>query len=198
MSGEERHDEGVDEAIDIRDNGSICRMGLRSKNGWVTFSGERHDVWGGWCYKWNIFTPSDHYSSLIRIFFIAGALSPCISGHHPRYSFSLLPNPLSLIPAVLAERVGFEPTVPFWGTHALQACRLNRSRTSPPKYSFEVHPAAPLTDRLNRSRPSPRHYRDKGAGIREKISLVSGCGKIFAAERDTPLPECPRQPQLCG
>ena len=26
----------------------------------------------------------------------------------------------------LAERVGFEPTVPFWSTHALQACRFNQ------------------------------------------------------------------------
>jgi hypothetical protein len=29
-------------------------------------------------------------------------------------------------PKPLAERVGFEPTVPLWGTHALQACRFNQ------------------------------------------------------------------------
>ena len=30
----------------------------------------------------------------------------------------------------LAERVGFEPTRPFWGPHALQACALNQTRPS--------------------------------------------------------------------
>src|SRR5262245_52681401 len=31
----------------------------------------------------------------------------------------------------LAERVGFEPTVPFWGTRALQARAFSRSAISP-------------------------------------------------------------------
>ena len=30
-----------------------------------------------------------------------------------------------------AERKGFEPPVPFWGTHAFQACLLNHSSISP-------------------------------------------------------------------
>ena len=30
-----------------------------------------------------------------------------------------------------AERVGFEPTVPGYGTHAFQACPFDRSGTSP-------------------------------------------------------------------
>jgi site-specific DNA recombinase len=33
--------------------------------------------------------------------------------------------------SLLAERVGFEPTVPFWGTHAFQACSLSHSDISP-------------------------------------------------------------------
>src|SRR4051812_9404857 len=31
----------------------------------------------------------------------------------------------------LAERGGFEPPVPFWSTHAFQACALNHSAISP-------------------------------------------------------------------
>ena len=30
-----------------------------------------------------------------------------------------------------AEREGFEPSVPFWGTHAFQASPFDRSGTSP-------------------------------------------------------------------
>ena len=30
-----------------------------------------------------------------------------------------------------AERKGFEPPVPFWSTHAFQACLLNHSSISP-------------------------------------------------------------------
>ena len=31
----------------------------------------------------------------------------------------------------MAEREGFEPSVPFWGTHDFQSCAFNRSATSP-------------------------------------------------------------------
>ncbi len=31
----------------------------------------------------------------------------------------------------LAEREGFEPSIPFWSIHAFQACALDRSATSP-------------------------------------------------------------------
>ena len=31
----------------------------------------------------------------------------------------------------MAEREGFEPSVPFWGTHAFQACTFNHSDISP-------------------------------------------------------------------
>ena len=31
----------------------------------------------------------------------------------------------------MAERVGFEPTVPCEGTHTFQACAFNHSATSP-------------------------------------------------------------------
>ena len=34
-------------------------------------------------------------------------------------------------PEILAEREGFEPSVPFWGTHDFQSCAFNRSATSP-------------------------------------------------------------------
>lgn len=39
-------------------------------------------------------------------------------------------------PACVAERVGFEPTVPVNGTHALQACPFDRSGTSPQAFYF--------------------------------------------------------------
>ncbi len=32
----------------------------------------------------------------------------------------------------MAEREGFEPSIPFWSMHAFQACALNRSAISPP------------------------------------------------------------------
>ena len=32
---------------------------------------------------------------------------------------------------ILAERMGFEPMLPFWGKHAFQACLLNHSSISP-------------------------------------------------------------------
>ena len=31
----------------------------------------------------------------------------------------------------MAERVGFEPTVPFWGTQHFQCCQINHSCTFP-------------------------------------------------------------------
>lgn len=34
---------------------------------------------------------------------------------------------------VLAEKVGFEPTVPFRGTHDFQSCTFDHSATSPEK-----------------------------------------------------------------
>src|SRR5208337_736023 len=32
----------------------------------------------------------------------------------------------------LAEREGFEPSIPFWSMHAFQACAFNHSAISPP------------------------------------------------------------------
>jgi hypothetical protein len=32
-----------------------------------------------------------------------------------------------------AERVGFEPTIPFWGIHTFQACSFDHSDISPGK-----------------------------------------------------------------
>ena len=36
----------------------------------------------------------------------------------------------------MAEREGFEPSVPFWGTHAFQACTFNHSDISPCKGNY--------------------------------------------------------------
>ena len=33
----------------------------------------------------------------------------------------------------LAEREGFEPSIPFWSMHAFQACAFNHSAISPPE-----------------------------------------------------------------
>jgi hypothetical protein len=41
----------------------------------------------------------------------------------------------------LAEREGFEPSMPFWSMHAFQACAFNHSAISPPKKS--LWPSAP-------------------------------------------------------
>ncbi len=38
---------------------------------------------------------------------------------------------LSLTTSFSAERVGFEPTVPFWSTHTFQACSFDHSDISP-------------------------------------------------------------------
>ena len=35
-----------------------------------------------------------------------------------------------------AERIGFEPTKPFRGLHAFQACLFNHSSTSPCRFCF--------------------------------------------------------------
>ena len=32
---------------------------------------------------------------------------------------------------MLADGEGFEPSVPFWGTHAFQACTIDHSVTHP-------------------------------------------------------------------
>ena len=37
--------------------------------------------------------------------------------------------------SLFAERGGFEPPVPFRGTHAFQACQLSHSCTSPVSYA---------------------------------------------------------------
>jgi hypothetical protein len=42
----------------------------------------------------------------------------------------------------LAERVGFEPTVAFWTTHALQACLIGHSSTSPCPEKEDIDRAA--------------------------------------------------------
>ena len=36
----------------------------------------------------------------------------------------------------LAEREGFEPSIPFWSMHAFQACAFNHSAISPPERNF--------------------------------------------------------------
>ncbi len=38
----------------------------------------------------------------------------------------------------MAEREGFEPSVPFWGTHAFQAGAIGHSATSPKPTSTRI------------------------------------------------------------
>jgi hypothetical protein len=38
-----------------------------------------------------------------------------------------------------AEREGFEPSIPFRGIHAFQACQFNHSCTSPEGAVFKAH-----------------------------------------------------------
>ena len=40
---------------------------------------------------------------------------------------------------VLAEREGFEPSVPFWGTYAFQAYLIGHSSTSPSGYKLSYN-----------------------------------------------------------
>jgi hypothetical protein len=65
----------------------------------------------------------------------------------------------------LAERGGFEPPIPFWGTHALQACALNRSAISP---EHEADPS--FISRLQPKGKSIRHGHAKGIDRRTKHS----------------------------
>ena len=55
--------------------------------------------------------------------------------------------------AKLAERVGFEPTVEETPTHALQACLLDHSSTSP-RRGWDSNPRSELIgDRFSRAAP---------------------------------------------
>ena len=50
----------------------------------------------------------------------------------PSWEYSALSTELlSLISSEFAEKIGFEPTKPFRGLHAFQACLFNHSSTSP-------------------------------------------------------------------
>jgi hypothetical protein len=54
---------------------------------------------------------------------------------------------------LLAERVGFEPTVEETPTHALQACLLDHSSTSP-RRGWDSNPRSDITgDRFSRAAP---------------------------------------------
>src|SRR5208282_1716188 len=46
----------------------------------------------------------------------------------------------------LAEREGFEPSIPFWSMHAFQACAFSHSAISPPNLKFDQprRPAQPF------------------------------------------------------
>ena len=46
---------------------------------------------------------------------------------------------LSLTTLLSAERVGFEPTVPFWSTHTFQACSFDHSDISPDRNSLQTY-----------------------------------------------------------
>ena len=57
----------------------------------------------------------------------------------------------------MAEREGFEPSVPFWGTHDFQSCAFNRSATSPYWNIENLRPCA-AGSTANGSKMSPRSF----------------------------------------
>ncbi len=57
----------------------------------------------------------------------------------------------------MAEREGFEPSVPFWGTHDFQSCAFNRSATSP-YWNIENLRPCPAGLTVNVSKMSPRSF----------------------------------------
>ena len=79
----------------------------------------------------------------------------------------------------LAERVGFEPTVPG-GTHALRACTLNHSVTSPP-----CDGSAPYIVHRRRDFNPFLAWRENACGKRRV--LVPNSGYERCSQRFTPL-----------
>jgi hypothetical protein len=99
----------------------------------------------------------------------------------------------------MAERVGFEPTVPF-STHAFQACALSRSAISPDHFCCSLERVA---------RPLPKSGGEGGirtldglphtplAGERlQPLGHLSGRGKIprFSGQGEKPAKEVYRAP----
>jgi hypothetical protein len=71
-----------------------------------------------------------------------------------------------------AERVGFEPTVPFWGTHDFESCAFNRTRPPLPRGAVYPSPcglatAAHADDPRKRRRPG----REAASGTRRRRGL---------------------------
>src|SRR5208282_3213237 len=72
---------------------------------------------------------------------------------------------------IMAEREGFEPSIPFWSMHAFQACAFNHSATSPPETKlwpcipldaiFFNHPGKSVQSALNFCRINPA-FRTSG------------------------------------
>jgi hypothetical protein len=100
----------------------------------------------------------------------------------------------------MAERVGFEPTVPF-STHAFQACALSRSAISPDHFCCSLGQAA--------APPLPKSGGEGGirtldglphtplAGERlQPLGHLSGRGKIprFSGQGEKPAKEVYRAP----
>ncbi len=57
----------------------------------------------------------------------------------------------------MAEREGFEPSVPFWGTHDFQSCAFNRSATSPYWHIANLRPCS-AGSTVNVCKMSPRSF----------------------------------------
>ncbi len=55
------------------------------------------------------------------------SLTTQIIGVPKNRDFNLI-SPISI--KIFAEKKGFEPSIPFWGIHAFQACAFDRSATS--------------------------------------------------------------------
>ncbi len=85
----------------------------------------------------------------------------------------------------VAERVGFEPTLPFWGKHALQACPINHSGTSPRSFvavallahwSGGVKPSLLVMRTLHGA--AFRVLLDAMSGLRSKANTVLCAGMV--------------------
>src|SRR5262245_24621148 len=79
----------------------------------------------------------------------------------------------------MAEREGFEPSVPFWSTHALQACTFDHSVISP-KSEPEKRTARPdpLWDRLTQAASEARaEARPSRAARRSRAKRVGPQGR---------------------
>ena len=78
----------------------------------------------------------------------------------------------------MAEREGFEPSVPFWGTHDFQSCAFNRSATSP-YWNIENLGPCPSGSTVNDSKMSSSSFLGRFAEL-----LFSEVNTSFRGSKD--------------